>query len=85
LVIPSGDLLCWSFIALLKFQLSNPKYFTLLNNDGLVKSQKTPFFVIPAKAGIQCFQELMADLDPGCSLSRTRCGAGVTTFYEFVK
>jgi len=23
--------------------------------DGLVKSPKTPFFVIPAKAGIQCF------------------------------
>ena len=30
-----------------------------------VKSQKTSFFVIPAKAGSQCFQKLMADLDPG--------------------
>ncbi len=37
----------------------------LLNIDNLVKSQKTPFFVIPAKAGIQCFQKLMTDLDPG--------------------
>jgi len=23
------------------------------------------FFVIPAKAGIQCFQKLITDLDPG--------------------
>jgi hypothetical protein len=34
-------------------------------NDELVKSQKTSFFVIPAKAGIQCFQKLITDLDPG--------------------
>jgi len=33
--------------------------------DGVVKSQKKPFFVIPAKAGIQCFQKLMTGLDPG--------------------
>ena len=33
--------------------------------DGLVKSRKIPFFVIPAKAGIQCFQKLMTDLGPG--------------------
>ena len=33
--------------------------------DAFVKSQKTSFFVIPAKAGIQCFQKLMTDLDPG--------------------
>ncbi len=33
--------------------------------DSLVESQKTSFFVIPAKAGIQCFQKLMTDLDPG--------------------
>jgi len=54
------------------------------NDDNLVKSQKTTFFVIPAKAGIQCFQKLMTDLDPDCSLSRTVCGAGVTTFYESI-
>jgi hypothetical protein len=30
--------------------------------DGLVKSPKNLFFVIPAEAGIQCFQTL---LDPG--------------------
>jgi len=36
-----------------------------INTDSLVKSQKTSFFVIPAKAGIQCFQELITDLDPG--------------------
>jgi len=33
--------------------------------DKLVKSQKISFFVIPAKAGIQSFQKLMPDLDPG--------------------
>jgi len=33
--------------------------------DGLVKSRKMPFPVTPAKAGIQCFKELMTDLDPG--------------------
>jgi hypothetical protein len=41
--------------------------------DALVKSQKIPFFVIPSRigvrddgqAGIQCFQKLMNDLDPG--------------------
>ena len=27
-----------------------------INLDALVKSRKTPFFVIPAKAGIQFFQ-----------------------------
>jgi len=60
--------------------------------DGLVKSQKTSFFVIPSRigvrddgqAGIQSFQKLMTALAPGCSLSRIICGAGATTFYEFV-
>jgi hypothetical protein len=33
-----------------------------INVDGLVRSQKTPFSVIPAEAGIQEYQEL---LDPG--------------------
>jgi len=41
--------------------------------DKLVKSQKTSFFVIPSRigvrddgqVGIQCFQKLMTDLDPG--------------------
>jgi hypothetical protein len=32
------------------------------NNDGLAKSSKPPFSVIPAEAGIQGFQEV---LDPG--------------------
>ncbi|MBW2616970.1 MAG: hypothetical protein JRD02_12465 [Deltaproteobacteria bacterium] len=66
--------------------------FLSLNIDRPVKSQKTSFFVIPSRigvrddgqAGIQCFQKLMNDLDPGCSLSRTVCGAGVTTFYECI-
>jgi hypothetical protein len=33
-----------------------------VNADGFVRSQQTPLFVIPAKAGIQEFQEV---LDPG--------------------
>ena len=36
--------------------------------DGLVKSRKVLFSVIPAKAGIQCFQMLMTDLDPGLAV-----------------
>jgi len=55
-------------------KISNNKHIWILYFDGLVISQKTPFFVIPrtqqrdlrqAKAGIQCFQQLMLDLDPG--------------------
>jgi hypothetical protein len=38
----------------------NGAYWTLkLNIDGLVKSPKTVFFVIPAKAGIQWLQQLV--------------------------
>jgi hypothetical protein len=33
--------------------------------DDLVKSQKIPFPVIPAKAGIQCFQAVADHLDSG--------------------
>ena len=33
--------------------------------DELVKSLKTPFFVIPAKAGIQFFQLVTESLDSG--------------------
>jgi hypothetical protein len=39
--------------------------FPKIKVDGLVKSRKVLFSVIPAKAGIQCFQELMTELDPG--------------------
>ena len=44
---------------------SQKTFYETVNLDKLVKSQKTSFFVIPAKAGIQCFQKLMTDLDPG--------------------
>jgi hypothetical protein len=37
----------------------------LVKAESVLKSQKDPFFVIPAKAGIQCSQKLMPDLDPG--------------------
>jgi hypothetical protein len=54
-------------------------------NDELVKSQKTPFSVIPAEAGIQEYQEL---LDPGACPGPDPGFAGVTawkTFYETSK
>jgi len=37
--IPRGDLLCWKFIDLLKFQITNPKKQTN-NNDRNSKSKK---------------------------------------------
>jgi len=37
----------------------------IIKNDGFVKSRKTPFFVIPAEAGIQSFQMVKDDLDSG--------------------
>ena len=47
----------------------NPRRLGLLifqfNLDKLVKSRKTPFFVIPAKAGIQFFQLVTEFLDSG--------------------
>jgi hypothetical protein len=54
--------------------------------DGLVKSQKIPFPVIPAKAGIQCFQAVADHLDSGFHRSTiwTPVFTGVTTFYEFI-
>jgi len=41
LVIPRGDLLCWKFIKLLKFQITNIKYQTN-NNDRNSKIQTMP-------------------------------------------
>jgi len=35
------------------------------NYDDFVKSRKTPFFVIPAEAGIQSFQVVTDGLDSG--------------------
>jgi len=56
----------------------------VLNFDKLVKSQDTPVFVIPAKAGIQETQSLVDSRSP--IRSRTSF-AGVTaleTFYETI-
>ena len=44
--------------------------------DGLVRSQKTPCFVIPAEAGIQEYQ---GHLDPGFHR-----GDGLEDFYETI-
>jgi hypothetical protein len=49
-------------------QCATPRYlkteqFSSVNLDELVKSRKTPFFVIPAKAGIQFFQLVAEFLD----------------------
>jgi len=45
--------------------------------DGLLKGRKYPFYVIPAKAGIQYFRALADIWIPAF--------AGMTTFYEIVK
>jgi len=52
--------------------------------DGLVKSRKVPFFVIPAKAGIQSIKVLIKVLDSGACPGPDPGFTGVTTFYEFV-
>ena len=44
--------------------LEQEKKFSLQKIDKLVKSRKGPFFVIPAKAGIQYFQRVTSKLDP---------------------
>jgi len=44
------------------------RHYLALKEDALVKSQKVPFSVIPAKAGIQEEQGL---LDPGLSTLRS--------------
>ena len=45
---------------------SKPKFLvTEVNEDGPVKSQKTIFYVIPAKAGIQYLQIVKDLLDSG--------------------
>jgi hypothetical protein len=49
----------------------------LIKFDELVKSRKLPFYVIPAKAGIQSFQSVRRTWTPVFT--------GVTTFYETVK
>jgi hypothetical protein len=56
-----------------------------LEVDGLVKSRKVGFYVIPAEAGIQVFQDV---LDPGACPGPDPGFAGVTiqeTFYEFIR
>jgi hypothetical protein len=45
--------------------------------DGLAKSRKCILSVIPAKAGIQCSQEVTTSWTPFFN--------GVTTFYEIIK
>jgi hypothetical protein len=40
-------------------------FFETIKFDGLVKSRKMPFSVIPAKAGIQSFQAVADHLDSG--------------------
>jgi len=40
-------------------------FYETVKVDELVKSRKTPFFVIPAKAGIQFFQLVTEFLDSG--------------------
>ena len=45
--------------------IAHGKIRSYLKVDELVKSRETPFFVIPAKAGIQFFQLVTEFLDSG--------------------
>jgi len=45
--------------------VSRCKIFMGFNLDDLIKSHKIPFYVIPAKAGIQSFQKVADHLDSG--------------------
>ena len=49
--------------------------FGVLNFDAFVKSPKTLFSVIPAKAGIQCFHAIAKPLDPVFSTLRSNATA----------
>ena len=59
-------------------------FLLFVNIDDFVKSRKTPFFVIPAEAGIQSFQMVTDGLDSGYRIESGTSFAGVTTFYEFI-
>jgi len=48
------------------------------------KTRKAPLFVIPAKAGIQCFQIITNSLDPGACPGPEPGFTGVTTFYGLI-
>jgi len=48
-----------------KLIITKVRKFESTKFDELVKSQKTVFFVIPAKAGIQSFKAVKGDLDSG--------------------
>jgi len=58
---PETDALPWNFLFRTNLQQARDKKratrrngaFSLIDIDALVKSRKTSFFVIPAKAGIQ--------------------------------
>jgi hypothetical protein len=50
---------------LFKMKLHDDRALFPLKLDDFVKSRKTPFFVIPAKAGIQSIQGLTKALDSG--------------------
>ena len=67
-----------------KHQIPKPKHQTNPNIDELVKSRNSIEFVIPAKAGIQLFQDV---LNPGAGPGPDPGFAGVTTqetFYETI-
>jgi hypothetical protein len=63
----------------------NSCYLFCVKTDDLVKSRNSIEFVIPAKAGIHLFQDV---LDPGACPGHDPGFAGVTlqeTFYEIIK
>ena len=59
----SNHLIPWDcFVATLLAMMRLPTFYEIINFDLFVKSRKPTEFVIPAKAGIQSFQDI---LDPG--------------------
>jgi len=71
------------------FHLTFSKSYSIFNIktvsstvDGLVKSRKRPFFVIPVKTGIQVFQLVTNHLDSGACPGPDPGFTGVTTFYR---
>ena len=53
------------FVILSVATIESTVFLSIVNSDGFVKSRKTPFFVVPAEAGIQSFQMVTDGLDSG--------------------
>jgi len=62
-----------------EYRMSNTE-FRMMKFDIFIRSSKSSFSVIPAKAGIQFFHRVANTWTP-VTLSRRKPGTGVTTYY----